>query len=359
MKVIAFDPFLTPEKAKDMNVEKVELAELLKRADFITLHTPLNAETKNILNKDSLAKCKKGARIINCARGGLVNEADLKAALESGQVAGAAFDVFEEEPATSNILFGIENMVCTPHLGASTSEAQENVALQVAEQMSDYLINGTITNAINMPSVSAEEAVKLRPYTVLAEQLGKFAGQLTTEGHKAIKIEYLGGSSKLNTKALTSVVLKGVLESVTEGVNMVNAGAVAKERKIDVQEVKNETSEDYLNLIRVTITGKVESSVAGSILGNGKARIVEINEFPLEAAIGKTMLYVTNEDKPGLIGNVGTILGNNKINIANFHLGRSKTGAVALMDIDGDISDKVLAEIAKVPTVILAKVFKF
>ena len=355
MKVIAFDPFLTAEKAKDMNVEKVELAELLKRADFISLHTPLNAETKNILNKDSLAKCKKGVRIINCARGGLVNEADLKAAIESGQVAGAAFDVFEEEPAITNILFGLEQVVATPHLGASTSEAQENVALQVAEQMSDYLVNGTITNALNMPSVSAEEAAKLKPYLSLAEVLGKFAGQLAKE-IKSIKIEYSGNAAKLNTKAITSVVLKGVLEPIAEGINMVNAPAIAKERKIEVSEVKNEDAKDYSNLIRITVG---DASVAGSVLGKGKPRLVEINEFPLEAAIGKTLLYVKNEDKPGLIGNVGTILGNNKINIANFHLGRSDTGAVALIEIDGELSDKVLAEIAKVPTVLLAKVFRF
>ena len=355
MKVVAYDPFLTPEKAKDLNIEKVDLAELLKRADFISLHTPLNAETKNILNKDTLAKCKKGVRIINCARGGLVNEADLKAALESGHVAGAAFDVFEEEPATTNILFGIESMVCTPHLGASTSEAQENVALQVAEQMSDYLVNGTITNALNMPSVSAEEAVKLRPYTQLAEKLGKFAGQLA-ENVTSIRIEYLGNAAKLNTKALTSVVLKGVLEPIAEGVNMVNAPAIAKERKIAVEEIKNEDAADYTNMIRVKIGN---NSVAGSILGKDKGRIVEINEFPLEAAIGQNMLYVKNEDKPGLIGNVGTILGKNKINIANFHLGRSDTGAVAVIEIDGTISEAILAEISKLPDVVQVKLFKF
>ena len=354
MKVVAYDPFLTPEKAKDMNVEKVTLDELLKRADFISLHTPLNNETRNILNKESLAKCKKGIRIVNCARGGLINETDLKEALDSGHVAGVALDVFEEEPANSNILFGNDKVVCTPHLGASTSEAQENVALQVAEQMSDYLVNGTITNAINMPSVSAEDAAKLKPYLILAEQLGKLAGQLTAE-LKAIKIEYRGNAAKLNTKALTSVVLKGALEQIAEGVNMVNAPAIAKERKIEVQEVKNEDAADYTNLVRVTVG---DASVAGSILGKGKPRIVEINEFPLEAAIGKTLLYVKNEDKPGLIGNVGTILGNNKINIANFHLGRSETGAVALIEVDGDIPANVLADIAKVPTVLLAKVFK-
>ncbi len=359
MKVIAYDPFLSPEKAKDMNVEKVDLSELLKRADFITLHTPLNAETKNILNKDSLAKCKKGVRIVNCARGGLVNEKDLKEALDSGQVAGAAFDVFEEEPATSNVLFGNDKMICTPHLGASTNEAQENVALQVAEQMSDYLVNGTITNAINMPSVSAEEAVKLRPYTNLCEKLGKFAGQMENEGLKSIKIEYLGKASLLNTKALTSVVLKGILEPVAEGVNMVNAGAIASERKIDVREVTNEKAEDYANLVRITVSGKTTSSVAGTVLVKGKARIVEINEFPLEAAIGKNMLIVKNEDKPGLIGAVGTVLGKNKINIANFHLGRSDKGAVAVIEVDGGVSEAILGEITKLPNVTQVKLFEF
>lgn len=359
MKVIAYDPFLSPEKAKDMNVERVTLDELLKRADFITLHTPLNAETKGILSKENLAKTKKGVRIINCARGGLINEKDLKDAIDSGHVAGAALDVFEEEPATNNVLFGNDKVVCTPHLGASTNEAQENVALQVAEQMSDYLVNGTITNAINMPSVSAEEAVKLKPYTELAEKLGKFAGQLETEGFKSIKIEYLGRASELNTKALTSVVLKGVLEPVAEGVNMVNAPAIAKERKIEINEVKNEKAEDYSNLIRITVSGKHTSSVAGTILGKGKARIVEINEFPLEAAIGKNMLIVKNEDKPGLIGAVGTVLGQNKINIANFHLGRSDSGAVAVIETDGEVNEKVLAEIGKAPNVTQVKLFNF
>jgi len=359
MKVIAYDPFLSNEKAKDMNVEKVELEELLKRADFISLHTPLNAETKGILSKDNFAKTKKGVRIINCARGGLINEKDLKAAIDSDHVAGAALDVFEEEPATTNVLFGNDKVVCTPHLGASTNEAQENVALQVAEQMSDYLVNGTITNAINMPSVSAEEAVKLRPYTNLAEKLGKFAGQLENEGLKAIKIEYLGKASQLNIKALTAVVLKGILEPIAETVNMVNAPAIAKERKIEVNEVKNENAEDYANMIRITVSGKGKSSVAGTVLVKGKARIVEINDFPLEAAIGKNMLIVRNEDKPGLIGNVGTVLGKNKINIANFHLGRNDSGAVAVIEIDGEISEAVLADIAKQPNVTQVKLFKF
>ena len=359
MKVIAYDPFLAPERAKEMNVEKVELEELLKRADFITLHTPLNAETKGILNKKSLAKTKKNVRIINCARGGLIVEKDLIEAIDAGHVAGAALDVFEEEPATTNILFGNDKIVATPHLGASTNEAQENVALQVAEQMSDFLINGTITNAINMPSVSAEEAVKLKPYTNLAEKLGKFAGQLEHEDLKSIKIEYLGKASQLNTKALTAVVLKGILEPVAESVNMVNAPAIAAQRKINVEETKNENAEDYANMIRITVSGKETSSVAGTVLVKGKARIVEINEFPLEAAIGKNMLIVKNEDKPGLIGDVGTLLGKNQINIANFHLGRSDNGAVAVIETDGEISDKVLADINNLSSVLQAKLFHF
>jgi D-3-phosphoglycerate dehydrogenase len=360
MKVVAYDPFLSADRAKDLNIEKVELVDLLKRADFITLHTPLNDATRGILGKENLAKCKKGVRIINCARGGLIDEAALKAAIESGQVAGAALDVFEVEPATDNILFGMEQIVCTPHLGASTSEAQENVALQVAEQMSDYLNNGTITNAINMPSVSAEEAAKLKPYTILSEQLGSFAGQITESGIKSVEIEYLGRAAKLNVKALTSVVLKGLLEPQIEGVNMVNAGAIAKQRNIDVREVVNADAGDYQTMIRLKVTAdKQTSSVAGSLFGGKNPRIVEINDVPLEAALGSNMLYITNQDKPGMIGAIGNILGAAKINIANFHLGRNDKAAVALVELDSEVSEKTLTEVEKVEAVIKAKLLKF
>lgn len=361
MKVVAYDPFLTSEKAESIQVEKVELDELLKRADFITLHTPLTDSTRNILNKDTLAKTKKGVRIINCARGGLVNETDLKAALDSGHVAGAAFDVFEVEPATSNILFGIEKFISTPHLGASTSEAQENVAVQVAEQMSEYLTVGTVTNAVNMPSVSAEDAQKLKPYITLAGQLGSLAGQLAESGIKSVKIEYEGAVSALNTKPLTAVALEGLLSPLVETVNMINAPVIAKERNIDVSEIKRERTSDYQTLIRIAIVSeKTSYEVAGTLFGS-RSRLVEISGVKLEAGMGTRMLYVNNEDKPGLIGNLGKILGEAKINIANFHLGRNdaRNDAIALLEVDEPVSAELLAQINKLPSVKQARVLNF
>lgn len=361
MKVVAYDPFLSKERAESLNIEKVELDELLKRADFITLHTPLTDGTRNILNKDAFAKCKKGVRIINCARGGLVNEADIKAAIERGQVAGAAFDVFEEEPAKTNILFGMSQVICTPHLGASTTEAQENVAVQVAEQMADYLTTGAVTNALNIPSMSAEDAAKLKPYLQLVDQLGSFAGQLTETGLKQVKIEYEGKAGKLNTKPLTAVALKGLLAPLIEGVNMVNAPVIAKERGIEVSATSHDRVGDYQTLIRITVvTEKRTRTVAGTLFAD-KPRIVEVNDIKLEAGLGAKTLYVNNDDKAGFIGNLGTILGKSGINIANFHLGRNEAGkeAIALVEVDQDIPAETIAEIAKLPSVKQVKLLNF
>ncbi len=361
MRVIAYDPFLSAERAEALHIEKVELDELFKRADFITLHTPLTESTKNILNKDTLAKCKKGVRIINCARGGLVNEADIKAAIESGHVAGAAFDVFEEEPAKTNILFGMPQVICTPHLGASTTEAQENVAVQVAEQMADYLTTGAVTNALNIPSMSAEDAAKLKPYLELVTQLGSFAGQLTETGLKQVKIDYEGKAAKLNTKPLTAVAMKGLLAPLVEGVNMVNAPVVAKERGIEVSATSHDKTGDYQTLIRITVvTDKRTRTVAGTLFGD-KPRIVEVNGIKLEAGLGKITIYVNNDDKPGFIGSLGTILGKNKINIAYFHLGRNEAGseAIALVEVDQPVPADVLAEIGKLPSVKQVKLLEF
>jgi D-3-phosphoglycerate dehydrogenase len=360
MQVVVYDPFLSKERADDIHVEKLDLDELLSRADFITLHTPLTDTTKNILNKNTLAMCKKGVRIINCARGGLVNEADLKAAIEAGQVAGAALDVFEEEPAKSNVLFGMPQVICTPHLGASTTEAQENVAVQVAEQMSDYLVKGAVTNALNIPSMSAEDAVRLKPYLTLADQLGSFAGQLTETGLKQVTIEYEGHAAKLNTKPLTAVVLKGLLAPLVDNVNMVNAPLVAKERNIEVSAASHDRAAHYQTLIRVTVvTEKRTRTVAGTLFGD-KPRMVEVNGVKLEAGLGARMLYVNNDDKPGFIGALGTLLGKHKINIAYFHLGRNNDGeAIALVEIDQPVSPEVLAEIAAVHGVRQVKALVF
>lgn len=362
MKVIAYDPFLSQERADAIHVEKVELDALLKRSDFITLHTPLNESTRGILDAAAMKKMKKGVRIINCARGGLIVEADLKAAIESGHVAGAALDVFEEEPAKNHPLFGMEQIICTPHLGASTNEAQENVALQVAEQMSDYLVNGTVTNALNMPSVSAEDAARLSPYIELARLLGGFAGQLTESGLKSVKIDYEGAIAKLNTKPVTAVVLQGLLAPLVEGVNMVNAPVIAAERKIDITESKHDRAGDYQTLVRLTVqTDKGSRVVAGSLFGGKHPRVVEVNGIPLEASLAAHMLFVNNEDKPGFIGKLGTILGEAKVNIANFHLGRNDVGkdAIALLEVDQIVNAALIKKICDVPGVKQVKALSF
>ncbi len=362
MKVLAFDPFLTPERAVTLGVEKVELDELLARADFITLHTPLTEQTKNILSAAALAKTKPGVRIINCARGGLVDEAALVEALKSGQVAGAAFDVFVEEPATSNPLFELPNVIATPHLGASTTEAQENVALQVAEQISAYLMTGEITNALNFPSISAEEAPRLTPWVKLAEALGSFAGQLTETSIKGIRIEYEGTPAALNTKPMTAAAINGVLKPQIQEVNMVSAPQIAKDRGINVEVVTRDQQGAYEGYIRLTVmTERQERGVAGTIFANGKPRIVQVKGINMEAELAPSMLYVTNEDKPGHIGRLGSLLGDLGINIANFNLGRQDVGgdAIALVSIDGTLGEEQLGKIAALPGVKQAKSLRF
>ena len=310
MKVVAFDPFLSEERAMQLGVEKVELDELLRRADFITLHTPLTEKTKNILSASALAKCKAGVRIVNCARGGLVDEQALAEALKSGHVAGAALDVFEVEPAKQNVLFGLPNVICTPHLGASTSEAQENVALQVAEQMSDYLLKGAITNAINFPSISAEEAPKLRPFVKLAEQLGSFAGQMTETSLKKVRIEYAGEVAEMNTRALTSALLAGLLRPMLSDINMVSAPVIAREKGIAVEEVRRGGDGAYHTYMRLTlVTETQERSVAGTVFSDGRPRIIQVKGIEMEADFHPHMLYVTNKDKPGFIGRFGMVMG--------------------------------------------------
>jgi D-3-phosphoglycerate dehydrogenase / 2-oxoglutarate reductase len=362
MKVIAYDPFLSPERALDLGVEKVDLDELLKRADFISFHTPLTEKTKNILDANALAKTKKGVRIVNCARGGLVDEAALRAALDSGHVAGAAFDVFSTEPANENALFGHPNVVCTPHLGAATSEAQENVALQIAEQMSDYLLRGAISNAVNFPSITAEEAPKLKPFIALAEKLGSFAGQLTESGLKAVRITYEGAVAQMKTKALTSSAIAGLLRPMLQDINVVSAPIVAKDRGIMVEETTREAAGDYESLITVTVeTGNQTRWVSGTVFADGRPRIVNIKGIRMDAEFGESMVYVTNYDKPGFIGKFSSTLGDAGINIATFHVGREAPGgnAIALIEVDGDVPPAVLAKVQALPQVQQAKPLKF
>ncbi|TMV04957.1 phosphoglycerate dehydrogenase [Ruegeria sediminis] len=350
MKVIAYDPYLSQEKADKMAVEKVELDELLARSDFITLHVPLTDQTRNILSRENLAKTKKGVRIVNCARGGLVDEEALAEMLKSGHVAGAAFDVFSVEPAKDNPLFDLPNVVCTPHLGAATTEAQENVAVQVAEQISNYLLTGAVENALNMPSVTAEEAKIMGPWIKLAGHLGSFVGQMTDEPIKAINILYDGVASEMNLAALNCALMAGIMKRVNPEVNMVSAPIVAKERGIQISTTSQDKSGTFDGYVKVTVvTGKRERSIAGTVFSDGKPRFIQIKGITIDAEVGAHMLYTTNEDVPGIIGALGGTMGDFGVNIANFTLGRTHAGgeAIALLYVDEPVPAEARAKLAE------------
>ena len=346
MKVMAYDPYLGEEKAEKMGVKKVELEELFANADFITLHVPYTEQTANILSAENIAKLKKGVRIINCARGGLVDEQALADALKSGHVAGAAFDVFAVEPATDSPLFNLPNVVVTPHLGAATTEAQENVALQVAEQMSDYLLTGAVTNALNMPSVTAEEAKVMGPWIKLSGHLGNFIGQMTDEPITAINILFDGVVSDMNLKALTAATIAGIMKKANPDTNMVSAPVIAKERGIQISTTKQDQSGTFEGYVKVTVvTGKRERSVAGTVFSDGKPRFIQIKGINVDAEVGAHMLYTTNEDVPGIIGTLGQTMGSHGVNIANFTLGRAgvKGEAIALLYVDDVVPPEAIS----------------
>jgi D-3-phosphoglycerate dehydrogenase len=345
MKVAAYDPYLSEEKAEKMGVQKVDLDTLLASADFITLHVPFTDQTANILSAENIAKMKAGVRIINCARGGLVDEAALAEALKSGHVAGAAFDVFAQEPATESPLFNLPNVVVTPHLGAATTEAQENVALQIAEQMSDYLLTGAVSNALNMPSVTAEEAKVMGPWIKLSGHLGNFIGQMTDEPIKAINILFDGAASDMNLKALPAATVAGIMKKANPDTNMVSAPVIAKERGIKISTTKQDQSGTFEGYIKVTVvTDKRERSVAGTVFSDGKPRFIQIKGINIDAEVGAHMLYTTNEDVPGIIGALGQTMGTHGVNIANFTLGRAgvKGEAIALLYVDEPVPGKAI-----------------
>jgi len=344
-----------------LGVEKVELDDLLSRADAISLHTPLTDKTRDILSAEAIAKTKEGVIIVNAARGGLVDEAALRKALESGHVAAAGFDVFVTEPAKENVLFGAPNFVATPHLGASTNEAQENVALQVAEQMSDYLVSGAVTNALNMASISAEEAPRLRPFAALIDKLGTFAGQIADDGLEAVEIEYEGEVASLNTQPLTATALAAIMRPVMPDVNMVSAPAVLKQKGTPLTESKRETSPIYGSLVRIKVlTGGHWRTIAG-VVNAGTAKIVEVKGMALEADFHPVMLFVNNSDKPGFIGSLGTMLGEASINIATFHLGRQAQGqdAIAIVGVDQVVPEGIQQRLRALPQVRYVKVLRF
>ncbi len=355
MKVIAYDPFLNKKKAEEIGVEKVDLNTIFTKSDIISLHTPLTEETKNIISANAINSMKKGVRIINCARGGLVDENACRAGLESGHVAGAAFDVFTNEPAKENILFNAPNFIATPHLGASTMEAQENVAIQIAEQMSDYLNNGAVINALNYPNLSSEEAPILKPYLNLSYLLGSFLGQVTSEGIKEIKLEMEGKASSLKIDPIIANLIVGILEPTVESVNVVNSREIAKNRGINFSTTKHERRCDYETLLTTTISHENGSrTISGTLIGGYMPRIVNIQGIPIESNFPKYALYLRNYDKPGFIGNLGKILGEKGVNIASFHLGRRKKGgeAIALIEIDEKIDKNILIDVKNLPQVV-------
>jgi D-3-phosphoglycerate dehydrogenase len=362
MRVIGYDPFLSAERAVDLGIERVSLDELLGRADFVTLHTPMTEATRGMLDARAMAKLKPGARLINCARGGLIVEADLAEALDRGWVAGAAIDVFVDEPATENPLFGRDNVVATPHLGAATAEAQENVAVQIAEQMADFLLTGAVANAVNMPSLSAEDALRLKPYMKLAEQIGSLAGQLTESGIKSVAIDYEGAIAELNVKPLTATALTGLLAPQLSTVNMVNAPVICRERDIRVSETLRPEPSDYQMLMRITVSAEGgERVIAGTVFAGDKPRLVAVDGMPLEAELGRHVLFVRNLDKPGFIGALGNALAAASINIASFHLGRTAAGrdAICLVEVDEEVTPAVLEAVRALPNVIQAKSMRF
>lgn len=363
MNIIAYDPFMSDEKAEEMGIEKVEIAEIYKRADFITIHTPLTAETKTMINKKTISSMKNGVYILNCARGGIINEKDLLDALNSGKVGGAAIDVFEKEPPEDNPLVGHEKVVCTPHLGASTKEAQENVAVAVAEQIRDYLINGTIRNAVNFPSIPADQVSTLRPYITLAENMGSFATQMFEGAVKEVHLEYRGEASALTTSPMTAAALKGLLSPILhDSANFINAPLIAKERGIEVKETKSADAGDYYSMIIMTLkSAKKSIRVAGTLFSKKDPRIVKVNEFTVEITPDGNMLFLYNNDKPGVIGNIGSLLGRNGINIGRMHFGRETPGglAISIVNIDSPVDDKIIEELKQLPNIIDIKILYF
>jgi D-3-phosphoglycerate dehydrogenase len=359
MKVLAFDPFISTEKAKQLGIELADLETIYKRSDFITLHTPKTKETAGLINKDTIAKMRDGVRIINCARGGIVNEADLYEALKSGKVAGAAFDVFEKEPPENHPLMTLDNFIATPHLGASTLEAQENVATAVAEQIVDYLIAGTVRNAVNVPSVPADQLPSLSPYINLAERMGLFAAQVIEGGLTQVTVEYSGDVSNLKLEPVTLAALKGLLTPIIqENVNYVNAPLIAKDRGIEVKVSKSSDTREYTSLITIKVkAGAKEMSVAGTLNSKKEPRIIQVDDFPMETVPEGDMLVLMNNDKPGVIGGIGTLMGQNGINIARMQFGREKQGgkAMSVVSVDSAISDEIMNKVRKLPNVLSAK----
>ncbi|MCX7918656.1 MAG: phosphoglycerate dehydrogenase [bacterium] len=362
MKVIANDPFIAPERAQQLGVELVKKSDLIKRADYITVHTPLTAETKSLIGPEEFEYMKDGVRIINCARGGIIDEKALYENLKSGKVAGAALDVYEEEPPFNSPLLELENCITTPHLGASTEEAQVNVAIEIAQQVIDALKGRTVRNAINVPAIEPEVLALVQPYLTLGEKLGSLQAQLTEGRIQELRVHFGGEVCKCNVSPITTAVLKGMLDPIlNETVNYVNAPFLAKERGIKVIESKSSEAEDFATLVAVTVkTESKESTVVGTLFGKNDPRIVRFDGFHVEMVPFGYIVIITNEDMPGVLGSVGVMLGKHNINIAGLTLGRKEKGGLAFtgLNVDESVPDNVLNEIRKLPHIISARLVK-
>lgn len=360
MKVVAHDPFISEDKAAELGVELVALDELLERADFVTVHVPMTPDTKDFLDVAELAKMKKGARLINCARGGIVNEDALAKALTSGHLTGAALDVFvEEPPPADHPLLACDNVICTPHLGAATAEAQVNVAVAVAEQVVDFLLHDLTRNAVNVPSVSAEQIEVLGPYLTLGEKLGSLQAQLLRQAPTELTVEYGGEVATVDVQPVTVAVVRGLLERLLESstVNYVNARELAVERGIKITESKTHYTRGYVNQVKVRVrTADSESEVAGAVFGREVVRLVKVNQFHLEAVPEGYILMLNNRDVPGVVGAVGTLLGEANVNIAGLELGREAVGGIALslVHVDDTVPEPVLERLRALPDIISA-----
>lgn len=362
MQVIVHDPYVAPEQIEKAGFEPVSLDELYKRSDYITVHVPKLKDTVGLLNKAAFGKMKDGVMIINCARGGIVDEADLNEALRSGKVAGAALDVFENEPPGVCPLFEIDRVICTPHLGASTLEAQTNVAVQVAEQIIAYLKHGTIINAVNVPAVSGDLLEKIGPLLTLADRMGCLLAQLSAGPVKEVVIEYAGDFQELDLSPVTTSLLKGLLTPmVKDTVNFVNAAVLARERGIKVTETTLAATEEYLNLITVkAVANEGTSKVAGTIFGQKDPRVVNINNFRLEMHPRGRFVLINNHDRPGAIGSIGTLLGNNGINISRMRVGQEQGGdkTMIFLRTDQKIPDDIMGKIHNLPLIITVSTFE-
>ncbi len=359
MNVIAYDPYIPADAAAQKGIPLVTLDDLLSQCDFISIHTPLMEETRNLIDVEAFEKMKKGVMIINCARGGIVNEKALFQGLKSGKVSGAALDVFAREPARENPLFELDNVVCTPHIGASTGEAQENVAVAIADQIVDFLINKRIRNAVNIPIVSPDVFPVVKPYLDLGEKLGSFLTQISDFAVEELSIEYMGTVAEYNVSPITVSILRGLLiPYMGEVVNFVNASIIAKDRGIRVNEFKSTTAEDFASMVTITAKGGGEKNyIAGALFGTRDFRIVQINDFFIEAVPEGNMLLIQNYDRSGVIGDIGTALGNRNINIAAMQFSRGRLGGVAisLLHLDSFISKEVMEELSQLPNVISVK----